>query len=528
MGMLPEEMFGEGMGRADLWPMVRRVLRQRKWWILLTLLAVALPALWQAARAQPSFTSTAIILMEQSSDNYPIFREWVPQNSAPILFTLLRSRGVAEDVVDSLPKASFEELLTHRDDRDYASRVVNFYRRLRGIPLPEVSPKQLVIQELQRARVNFVSRGGGLVELQASASTPPVAVDLVGAYVEVLQNRTRAMNREQARALREFMESTQANVASTLKEAEQALADFRKQRGILQPDPNSQMDLVRLAQLEDALGEAQINEKMAQARLAFVRTALARDAQEAAKPKSGGAAQGEPFSVKVLQTRLQRLERRYVDLLERYTEHHPLVKAAQAEMNEVRARLEPLQRLQATEEAADPQRAVKRSTFAQQAANLEAELDSLQVRKQTLQARIQAAKASVSHLSNEELEFARLRRTADIQRNMFAMLQEKIQAANARGQGDLRSIRVIEPPILPVSSSSARALKVALFGIVLGGLLGFGVALALDYMEDSVRAEWELEGLLGIPVLGSISRMHVPKALPAPKGPLSLPGAGRS
>ena len=55
-----------------------------------------------------------------------------------------------------------------------------------------------------------------------------------------------------------------------------------------------------------------------------------------------------------------------------------------------------------------------------------------------------------------------------------------------------------------------------------------GVALALDYMEDSVRAESELEALMGVPVLGAISRMSIPKALPAPKGPLRLPNAGRS
>jgi uncharacterized protein involved in exopolysaccharide biosynthesis len=317
------------------------------------------------------------------------------------------------------------------------------------------------------------------------------------------------------------MENTQANVAATLKEAETALADFRKQRGILQPDPNSQMDLVRLAQSEDALAEVQINEKMVQARLAFARAALAREAQEPAKVKS------ESAEMKILQARLSRLERRYEELLDRYTESHPLVKSTKADLDEVRASLEVYQK-RPGKEGGEPQALPDRRALSQQAANLEAELSSLQVRKQTLQAQVQAAKGRVANLSSEELEYARLKRTADIQRNMFSMLQEKIYAANARGQGEVRSVRVIEPPVFPLGSSSARALKVALFGIVVGALLGVGVALALDYMEDSVRAESELEALMGVPVLGAISRMSIPKALPAPKGPLRLPNAGRS
>jgi len=199
-------------------------------------------------------------------------------------------------------------------------------------------------------------------------------------------------------------------------------------------------------------------------------------------------------------------------------------------MEEVRAALEPVRQQQGKEEAAEaatpPQALLNRRVLAQQAANLESEIQSLQVRKQTLQSQSQAAKARVAHLSNDELEYARLKRTADIQRNMFTMLHEKVQAADARGQGELRSIRVIEPPTFPLVSSASRPLKVALFGMVLGIVMAVGAALVLEYLDQSVRGEAELEALLPVPVLGTISRMSLPKALPAPKTALRLP-AGR-
>lgn len=536
MRTMPEEMFPPGVGRGDLWPMVRRIFRERKWLMLLVFLAVAAPALWTSYRAEPRFTSSAVIIISQSADPYPVFREWVPHNSIPILMILLRGRGFAEEVVNSLTKATFEELLTHRDSRDYTATLTNLYRRLLRQPIPQVSPKDMVIQELQLARVKFVPRAGGLLEIQASASSPQAAVDLVAAYIEVLQNRTRTMNRGEARAVREFLESTVTNLSGTFKESEQTLAEFRKERGISQTDPLSQGDLMRVAQLEDALAETQINEKMLQARLAFIRTALAQNVQMPPKPKPAEPApapQVDPFGVKVLQARLGKLEARYIDLLGRYTEGHPQVKNVKAELDEVRTTLEGLQTRQTRQEAAPaaetPPALINRGTLVQQAVGLEAESNALQVRRQSLQAQIQLAKARVSHLSQDALQHAALQRRADIHRSMLTMLQDKIFAANVRSPGDLQgSTHVIEPPNFPMGSSSSRSIKMAFLGIVLGALLGVGGALALDYLDDSVRTDGELEALMEAPVLASISRMTLPKALPAPRTPLRLPGPGPS
>src|SRR3989304_4356719 len=95
MRTMPEEMFPAGVGRGDLWPMVRRIFRERKWLMLLVFLAVAAPALWTSYHAEPRFTSSSVIIISQSADPCPVFREWVPHNSIPILMIRRRGRGPA-------------------------------------------------------------------------------------------------------------------------------------------------------------------------------------------------------------------------------------------------------------------------------------------------------------------------------------------------------------------------------------------------------------------------------------------------
>src|SRR5574341_775316 len=110
--MMPEETGAGGMGRGDLWPTARRILRQRKWWILAISLAVAIPAMWKAYSTEGTYTSTALVVFPPSADSYAFLQEYVPRNSLTYILMLLRSRSVTEEVVASLPKASVEELLT--------------------------------------------------------------------------------------------------------------------------------------------------------------------------------------------------------------------------------------------------------------------------------------------------------------------------------------------------------------------------------------------------------------------------------
>ena len=64
------------------------------------------------------------------------------------------------------------------------------------------------------------------------------------------------------------------------------------------------------------------------------------------------------------------------------------------------------------------------------------------------------------------------------------------------------------PPEAPVSPQPQRN---ALLALVLGAILGVGLALLLEYFDDSWRSSEEVEQISGLPTLGVIPRFQTPK-----------------
>jgi capsular exopolysaccharide synthesis family protein len=65
---------------------------------------------------------------------------------------------------------------------------------------------------------------------------------------------------------------------------------------------------------------------------------------------------------------------------------------------------------------------------------------------------------------------------------------------------------LVQPASAPSAPSSPKTTRNVLLGIVLGALLGFGLAALLDRIDRRVRTIDELEGLYGVPILARIPR----------------------
>lgn len=74
---------------------------------------------------------------------------------------------------------------------------------------------------------------------------------------------------------------------------------------------------------------------------------------------------------------------------------------------------------------------------------------------------------------------------------------------------DVDNVSVLSPAQLkadPSPVSPRPKLNIAI-AIVLGGMVGIGLAFLLEYMDNTVRTEDDVEKKLGLPVFGSISHI---------------------
>src|SRR4029453_4630704 len=97
--------------------------------------------------------------------------------------------------------------------------------------------------------------------------------------------------------------------------------------------------------------------------------------------------------------------------------------------------------------------------------------------------------------------------------NYNSLLQKQNQSQLAtsleqRQQGE--QFRILDPPSLPARPSSPNHLLLSLGGLIVGAVLGFGLAALLEMTNVLVRQEKDLEGLVPTRVLVGIPYLNAP------------------
>ncbi|MBI2456528.1 MAG: polysaccharide biosynthesis tyrosine autokinase [candidate division NC10 bacterium] len=469
-----------------------RILR-RRWKLMLALfLGLAIPiSANNLLLEKKTFEAVATLFVDASPEEYSLIKEWIPGSDIPLQMAVLRSRSLAELVADSLPRESIDELLKEGLYRDYVLELRNRFRKILGRELVVYSPKERAVMELQNARTSFAVKGSQ-VEIRTIATRPKVAMDLANTYVEILLARSRSFVREEARAAREFLEQQLAQAQETLKEHEERLAKSRTAGGGLQLTQRAELDLTRLVQAEANLAEVQLNKEFANSRLASLR----------AYTEKGGADAGSAEHQR-LKERRAHLEDRLAALLERYTEQHPIVTVTKSEIQEIQRKQGAL-----PPEVRGPGRLLlPLGDVQKQIADVERETAALQIKEEMLQQRAASIRRSLTGRSGEELEYSRILRRVDSQRNFTSLLMDKLTTARIREQGEVKSLRVIDLASLPMAPSGARTTKKIAMGILLSLALSLGLGGLLEFFKDPVETEDDVRQATGLPLLGYLPRL---------------------
>lgn len=337
-------------------------------------------------------------------------------------------------------------------------------------------------------------------------------MDIVNTYIQVLLNRTRSGSQEQALKMREFLESQLQQAKASLSTSEVLLTRYEQQTGRVKLGGQTELDLVRLANAENALAEVEASQQAVAARavtLQKAREAAGQRAAQAAAPQGarGGDAAPETEaaedqqlkSLKAAQETVTRLEAKLESLRARYTEAHPQLQLTQEELGAARARVAQLARgLAAPTPAADPLEARR------QLVALEAEGAALGVKADMLRAQVERLRRNVRALSQEELEFTNLRRAVEANRDLVSVLSERLMNARMREQGGSGAFRIMDPASYPTEPSRERLLKFMLYALALAGGCAFAAGLGLERWREPVETESDVESL-ALPLLGAVA-----------------------
>lgn len=495
------------------------VFLRRKRLLLLGIVAsalVLLPAAYYGTRQPQRYRTSATVLLESRPDRVPLFPEFSPFRPLPVQLAILNSRSLAQSVIENLPQPSLAELLQHRYHIDYFEAARNLYHRWRGLEIETESPLRRAMAELQKARMTFNSRGDGIVEIIAEATEPQVAVDIVNTYVEVLLARTRSFNVEDARTSREFLEQQVADVKKNLAASEESLRRFTTAQGGVKIPDRTQASVNQIAQAESMLAEVRANRALVGARLKSLkeRVELKKPAPAApAAPAPPPPPAPVPLEVRRLRDQLAQLETNLLELRLRFTEEHPRVVLARQHVEQLRKRLggavkETVVAAPAAVAAAAAIPSAERVDFTEQLLSLETASHSLSAQEEALQKQVETLRDRLTGLSRSELEYVRLAREADSQRSLHALLSDKLTAARIREQGEMKVVKVIDPPAFPVSVTGERRLKFYAAALALSIVLGAMLPLGVEWLNRLIETEDDVDSATRLPVLALVPRVR--------------------
>jgi capsular exopolysaccharide synthesis family protein len=500
--------------------------RRKKWIVLTTLAALVLllPIAYLLSKEPPRYRTTATILIESKSGREPVFQEFSPNRPLPVQLAILESRLLAASVVEALPKASVDDLIYNPYGRDYLGTVTDWFARLRGVDHAAPSPQRRAVAELRGDRVRFVNRSGnyGIVEIQAEASQPQIALDIANTYIDVLLARTRSFNVDDARSTREYLSQQTTQVSDALARSEAALRNFTMARGGIQIPAKSTETAQRLSQLETTVAEVQANKSISQTRLAALKSKLEAMPAAQVSPK---AANGpvpapaptvlNPANAMRLRAKLSSLEAQMVEARSHYPESHSRVRSLTEQIAGVQHEL-----ADAVKDSTAASPAVggavpgdDRNAFAEMVAALDTSVVSLTAQENALKEQIATARRDLSGLSKDELEYRRLASEVETNRKLSTLLSDKLGAARIREQGEMNVVKVIDPPGFPISAPNQRRTQFMGLAVVLTLLIGLGAPATAEYFNRPIMGETDIKYLVSLPILAAVPAVRSQKVM---------------
>lgn len=135
---------------------------------------------------------------------------------------------------------------------------------------------------------------------------------------------------------------------------------------------------------------------------------------------------------------------------------------------------------------------------------LEAAAEPLQEQIAALDARLQALNQQIAQ-ADDPAELAPLQTEANALVGQTALLQQRL--SDLTTPENLQVGDIVDPATLPASPSSPQTTRNALLGLVIGLLLGAGIAVVRERLDDRLRGTGDLEAFGGATVLAAIPRL---------------------
>lgn len=437
------------------------ILLARKKLVLGTLLlTVALALGWSVVQPR-SYEATASVLLNYKGVD-PLTGLTMPGQLMPgymaTQMDIIGSKNVALRVVDALRLASSRAVVRQFEAATDGKGTVRDW-------LADLLLRKLDIRP---------SRESSVVEISFSGADPAFAAAVANAFAGEYQRVSVQLKTEPAKNASTYFNEQTWQLRDNLEAAQARLSKYQQEKGIVSLD-NNRVD-VELSRLNDLSAQLVM--------------AQAASMEAGSRERAAGGAVNSPdvannALIQNLRINLAAAEAKLAETGSRFGLNHPQYLAASAEAGRMRAELG--------------------SALGTVTRSVGANAEVYRQREAELRSELAAQKTRVLELNRTRDELGPLLKDLEGAQRAFDSASQRYSQTRIEALSEQSDISVLNPAVAPTEPSGPKVLLNTLVSIVLGTILGLGLALLRELMARPVRSSDDLKDVLGIPVLGAIA-----------------------
>lgn len=465
-----------------------QILWKRRWWVVFAFLAVVVSTGVITFTTAPLYQAGTKLLIEQRDRTLS---------------------ALTPDMANMTQLSSLSRTGSPLDTQAELLRSVPVIARvIKRVNLTNTATGDLVTTEnfLGSARVTQI-KGTDILQISFLHTDPIVATQVSDVWAQVFLEQNRQANRTEASSAARFILSQLDKTKRDLAQAEQALRDYKATHGAVDLTEEARTSVQTMANMEAELRQASAAKNEAFSRVSALRQKLGMSAQEAMT----STAMSQDQTIQKLRQQLLELETSPILSNASLTPNHPEVKNLQAQISQIRRAL-------ATEAAEVVGRRYQdgvRSNLdpIRQGLTKElvaAEIDALgyQTRVDSLSRVVGGFNSRLASLPNKELNLTRLMRNASVTAELYKMLLQKHEEARIQEAMNVGNVRIVEEAVLPDRPIKPKKLQNMLLALIAGVVAGVGLAIFLEYLDDSIQTTDDAEDAVQLTTLGIIPWMR--------------------
>ncbi|HYM34655.1 MAG TPA: XrtA system polysaccharide chain length determinant, partial [Steroidobacteraceae bacterium] len=422
-----------------------------------------------------------------------------------VLKPLLQGLAVNTDVMNQVNMMS--RVLMSRPNLEKVAQETDLALRA---PTPEAF--QRMVEGLPQ-RIGLNGGAGNVFAVSFQDRDPQMAYRVVKTLVDTFVDSAIGVKREDASGAQHFLKEQIADYEQKLRDAEDRLAQFKKENiGFMPGQTGDYYQRRQTASEELAKLKAQFN--VVEQRRDELRRQL--QGEEPTFGLFSGSAGVKPKPLTPVEAKIAELERERERLLIEYTEKHPRVRALDEMIQQLRQQKDP-NAVAAPAPDTDPTRLAARAldvnpVYQNLKINLsQADLEVVELRNKITQQQevVGDLQSKVNTIPEVEAQLSRLNRDYEVNRAQYQALLQRLESARlseeAEGSREQVKFRVIEPPALPLVPLSPNRLFLVTAVLLAALAAGVGAAVLRNLINPVFSDRNRLASIAQVPVLGVVT-----------------------